>query len=219
MAQNLIHFSYKKYYIKYGSKLDPFYTTFVILKQRFDLFFSTTCFLSILLKLWFIVEKMMQWRQIIASFLTTRHFNSKSLFSLFRARTFRDLNFPSLLKSSWQTSICFIYHANLCLVHSKIETVEEFRLFYLHCKISDIFGQWRNSGSILFVLQNFRHFWTVEEFRIYFICTAKFRTFMDGGGFWDLFYLYFKIPDVFGRWWNSGSILFVLQNSWHFRTV
>ena len=27
-------------------------------------------------------------------------------------------------------------------------------LFYLYCKISDIFGWWRNFRSILFVLQN-----------------------------------------------------------------
>ena len=50
------------------------------------------------------------------------------------------------------------------------------------CKIPDIFGRWRNSGSILFVLQYSWHFWTVEEFWIYFICTSKFLTFLDGGG-------------------------------------
>ena len=61
---------------------------------------------------------------------------------------------------------------------------------------------------------------------------------LDGGGILELFYLYTKIPDSFGRWrnfgsilfvlkipdiflgWrNFGSILFVLQNSWHFWTV
>jgi hypothetical protein len=57
----------------------------------------------------------------------------------------------------------------------------------LYCKIPDIFGRWRNLGSILFVLQNSQHFWTVEEFRIYFVCTAKFPTFLDGGGIQDLF--------------------------------
>ena len=68
-------------------------------------------------------------------------------------------------------------------------------------------------------LQNSWHFWTVEEFRIYFICTAKFLTFSDGGGIQDLSYLYCKIPDISRRWRNLGSILFVLQNSWHFWTV
>ena len=30
----------------------------------------------------------------------------------------------------------------------------------------------------------------------------------------DLFYLYCRIPDIFGQWWNMlGSTLFVLQNS------
>ena len=37
------------------------------------------------------------------------------------------------------------------------------------------------------------HFWMVEEFWIYFICTAK-------------------IFDIFGWWRNFRSILFVLQN-------
>ena len=37
------------------------------------------------------------------------------------------------------------------------------------------------------------HFWKVEEFWIYFICTAKFLTSLDGGGILDLFYLYCKI--------------------------
>ena len=68
-------------------------------------------------------------------------------------------------------------------------------------------------------LQNSWHFWTVEEFRIYFICTAKFLTFSDGGGIQDLSYLYCKIPDISRRWRNLGSILFVLQNSRHFWTV
>ena len=69
------------------------------------------------------------------------------------------------------------------------------------------FGWWRNFGSILFVQQNSRHFWTVEEFWIYSICTAKFLTFLDVGGILDLFYLYCKISDIFG------------QNSWHFCTM
>ena len=56
-------------------------------------------------------------------------------------------------------------------------------------------------GSILFVLQNSWHFWTVEEYlRIYFICTAKFLKILGRGGI-------------------LGSILFVLPNSWHFQTV
>ena len=50
-----------------------------------------------------------------------------------------------------------------------------------------------------------------EEFRIYFICTAKSSTFLDGGGFQDLFYLYCKIPDILGRRRNSGSISFAIQ--------
>ena len=36
-------------------------------------------------------------------------------------------------------------------------------------------------------------FLMVEEFWIYFICTAKFLTSLDGGGILDLFYLYCKI--------------------------
>ena len=56
-------------------------------------------------------------------------------------------------------------------------------------------------GSILFVLQNSWHFWTVEEYlRIYFICTAKFLKILGRGGI-------------------LGSILFVLPNSWHFWMV
>jgi hypothetical protein len=47
------------------------------------------------------------------------------------------------------------------------------------------FGWWRNFGSILFVLQNSWNFWTVEEFWTYFICTAKFMTFLLGGD-WKL---------------------------------
>ena len=67
--------------------------------------------------------------------------------------------------------------------------------------------------KILFVLQNSWHFWTVEEYlRIYFICTAKFLTFLDRGGILDLSYFYCKISDIFGRRRNFGSILFVLQN-------
>ena len=31
--------------------------------------------------------------------------------------------------------------------------------------------------------------------------------------------MYCEIPDKFLSWRSSGSILFVLQNSWHFRTV
>ena len=81
------------------------------------------------------------------------------------------------------------------------------------------FRLWRNSGSILFVLQNSEHLWTVEDFGIYSICTSKFLTFSDDGGIQDLFYLYYKIPDIFGRCRNVGSILFVLQNSRHFWTV
>ena len=52
-------------------------------------------------------------------------------------------------------------------------------LFYIYCKIPDIFGQWRN--------------------------------------IWDLLYLYCKIPDIFWRWKNMvGSIFYVLQNFWRF---
>ena len=71
-------------------------------------------------------------------------------------------------------------------------------LLYIYLKIPDIFGQWRNTvGSTLFV-----H-------------TAKFLTFLDGGGICkDLFYMYWKIPDIFGRWRNIlGSTLSVQQNS------
>ena len=67
------------------------------------------------------------------------------------------------------------------------------------------FRLWRNSGSILFVLQNSEHLWTVEDFGIYSICTSKFLTFSDDGGIQDLFYLYCKIPDIFGRCRNVGS--------------
>ena len=66
------------------------------------------------------------------------------------------------------------------------------------------------------------HFRTVEDYgRINFICTAKFQTFLDGGGICkDLFYMSWKIPDIFGWWRNIlGSTLFVLQNSWHFRRL
>ena len=72
--------------------------------------------------------------------------------------------------------------------------------FCLYWKLPDIFGQWRNSGSILFVLQNSKHFQMVEEHRIHLFVLQKFPTFLDGGGI-------------------SGSILFLMQNSWHFRTV
>ena len=90
----------------------------------------------------------------------------------------------------------------------------------MYCKIPDNFGQWRNIG-------------------IYFICTAKFLTFLDSGGIsYDLFYLYCKIPDNSKHWGILGSIfftpkfliilegggilgsiLFVLQNFWHFWKV
>ena len=64
-----------------------------------------------------------------------RRKNECFLSAMSRAFASGDLNFPSLLKSkSWQTSIPFRYHINLCnIVHSKVETVKE-------------------SGSILFVL-------------------------------------------------------------------
>ena len=81
----------------------------------------------------------------------------------------------------------------------------------------------------------FVYIWMVEELWIYLICTAKFLTFLDGGGILDLFFLTLKyltflvsggildvfwlyciIPDSSGCWRNFGSILFVLQNPWHF---
>ena len=48
-------------------------------------------------------------------------------------------------------------------------------LFHFYYQIPAIFGQWRNLfGSILFLLQNSCHFWTVEEsVRIYFLCTSN----------------------------------------------
>ena len=70
---------------------------------------------------------------------------------------------------------------------------EYYDLLYLYCKISDIFGRWRNIvGSILFVLQDSDIFRQWRNIRIYFICTTKFLTFLDGGGVLDLLYMYCK---------------------------
>ena len=62
------------------------------------------------------------------------------------------------------------------------------------------------------MLESMKPYKFVQEFWVYYICTAKFLTFLDGGGILDLFYVYCKIPDIFGRRRNFGSILFVLQN-------
>ena len=61
-------------------------------------------------------------------------------------------------------------------------------LFYLYCKISDFFGQWRKFGCILIV-------------------PAKFPTFLDVREILDLFYLNCKIHDIFG-WGRLKIVLF-----------
>ena len=95
------------------------------------------------------------------------------------------------------------------------------------------FTIWYLSDDVIWRV--FVYIWMVEELWIYLICAAKFLTFLDGGGIWiyfnwtlkyltflhsggilDVFWLYCKIPDISGCWRNFGSILFVLQNSWHF---
>jgi hypothetical protein len=82
-------------------------------------------------------------------------------------------------------------------------------------KITDFKKQQISFKKQLLILKNNR-FQRTADFKkqqISKICTAKFLTFLDSGGILDLFYLYCKIHDIFGQWWNFGSILFVLQNS------
>ena len=40
---------------------------------------------------------------------------------------------------------------------------------------------------------------------------TRFCLHLDGGGILELFYLYSKIPDSFGRWRHFGSVSFVLK--------
>ena len=55
------------------------------------------------------------------------------------------------------------------------------------------------------------------QMKIYFYAFSKwcdltrFCLYLDGGGILELFYLYSKIPDSFGRWRNFGSVSFVLK--------
>ena len=129
------------------------------------------------------------------------------------------------LEKNESGGICLdLFHLYEAMDSGMAQIVEEYQdLFYLYCKglsnlcckIPTFLDCGGILGSILFVLQNSRHFWTMEEyFGIYFIFTVKFLTFSDGGGiFWDLLYLYCKISDIF-RWWRNilGSTLFILQN-------
>ena len=74
---------------------------------------------------------------------------------------------PSLIVYQFLCNIYNQFHTNTGGIYQD--------LFYLYCKVPDNFGLWRN-------------------IRIYFICTAKFLTFLDGGGISkDLFFLYCKL--------------------------
>ena len=72
-----------------------------------------------------------------------------------------------------------------------------FGSIFFNLKISDIFGKWRNFGCILIVLHNSWLFWMLEKFWIYFICTAKSLTFLD---------LYFE----------NQLIVYIFKVSWLF---
>ena len=84
------------------------------------------------------------------------------------------------------------------------------------------FRLWRNSGSILFVLQNSQHFWTVEDFQDLFSLWCKiFDNFGRPGLFFKVLHDFFMTCS--GTFWNVagsfGAFWHVLAHFWTFLNV
>ena len=128
-----------------------------------------------------------------------------------------------MIESCWFIS----YFQNKLLNYSKSEFkfwrsyVNTFKHLYCNYQVTWKSGKyiWRYTFIYLVddvIWHDFVYIWMEEEFWIYFICTAKFLTLLDGGGILELFHLYCKISDFFGQRRKFGCILIILQNSQHF---